>query len=97
MKFKDKIDNQIYSILINEWDPIGIKNEPEAQDEYLIYLQDIKTILSKKSDSDLIEYLIYIEAERMGMEADKKNIARVVGLLKHLKTRESQTKLKTLL
>ena len=35
------IRSQIRRVLLNVWDPIGVKNEPNAQDEYDGYLGEI--------------------------------------------------------
>lgn len=49
---------QIRHILLQVWDPIVIKDEPNAQDEYDSYIGELYELLvSGAADSDLIEYL----------------------------------------
>lgn len=56
------------------WDPIGIKNEPKAQDEYDGYLGGVYELLvTGASDEDIGEHLWRIVTERMGLRAAKKS------------------------
>ncbi len=53
---------------MDEWDPIGIKDEPTAADEYDIYINDVYGLLKRAaSDKEILEYLIHVETERMGL------------------------------
>lgn len=63
---------EIQKILLKEWDPIGIQDIPEAQDEYDSYISSIyKLIKSSKTESELFEYLWWIETEHMGLSGNK--------------------------
>ena len=61
----------IKEVLLNEWDPIGIANLNEAQDEYNIYIADIEKILKDGKNADeLFLHLNWIELERMGLDGN---------------------------
>lgn len=82
MKFNSTSEEQIYAILLNEWDPIGIKDIVEAQDEYVVYLPMVVKLLLDQKYEYLVTYLSEVETERMGFsEADKEKINKAVKLL----------------
>lgn len=61
---------QIRKVLLNVWDPIGVQNEPNAQDEYDGYIGEIYGLLVKKAtDQEITDRLLYIVRERMGLDA----------------------------
>jgi len=50
------------------WDPIGVKNEPNGQDEYDGYLGGVYELLVSGAPDDSIEaHLLRIVTERMGL------------------------------
>lgn len=50
------------------WDPIGVKDIPEAADEYDLYLGDIYgLVVDGVPLSKIAAYLRYVEVERMGL------------------------------
>ena len=66
------IRSQIRKVLLNVWDPIGVKNEPNAQDEYDGYVGEIYDLLVKKAtDREITDRLLYIVQETMGLDAAK--------------------------
>lgn len=77
---KNSLYEQVSTILLKEWDPIGVQNAPEAQDEYANYIPPIcDLIISRKSESDIFDCLCWIETEHMGLkgnEASTKSIAK---------------------
>lgn len=87
---KPQLFQNIRKILLEEWDPIGIKEIDEAQDEYDFYIPDIlKMIGDGQSANDLASYLMFVEKERMGLEPapfeDLKNISLQILNLKNSK------------
>lgn len=61
---------QIRHVLLEVWDPIGVKDEPCAQDEYDTYIGDLYELLvSRAHDSKIAEYLYEIAHDRMGFDA----------------------------
>jgi len=62
------IRHAIRQILMQKWDPIGVKDVPEAADEYDMYIDDIYCLLKRgASDEELSKHLVKIETERMGL------------------------------
>ena len=58
----------IRRVLLEVWDPIGVRDEPNAQDEYDHYLGDVFEMLTTGApDDELKKYLNWVSAERMGM------------------------------
>jgi hypothetical protein len=61
-----RIRVDIRRVLLDVWDPIGIRDEPNAQTEYDGYLGDVYELLvSGATDQQIIERLVYIVRERM--------------------------------
>lgn len=77
------IAKEINNILLNIWDPIGIKSIPEAYDEYRFYVETVQNILleSKDPKSELTNYLYYIEKDMIGLQPNEENLKIVVELL----------------
>ena len=60
------IYQKIHNIFLRDWDPIGIQNIPEAQDEYDGYVSNVFNLLiSGKSQKELFEYLWWVETEHI--------------------------------
>ncbi len=65
---------KISLVLLREWDPIGIQDIPEAQDEYNDYISPIcELLVSGKSEHEIFSYLWWVETERMGLSGDKRH------------------------
>ncbi len=59
---------QIRQVLMNDWDPIGVNDVPEAADEYDSYIADVYHLLSSEASAGKIQrYLFQVVSERMGM------------------------------
>ncbi len=57
----------IRHVLLDVWDPIGVREEPFAQDEYDGYLGDLYALLLRKANEvEVEEYLNWVQFERMG-------------------------------
>ena len=62
-----RVQTAIRDVLMREWDPIGVKDEPMAADEYDMYLGDIYGLLTDNaSEAAIAAHLQKIERERMG-------------------------------
>ena len=63
-----RIRHEIRRILLQYWDPIGIKDEPLAQDEYDAYLGPIyKLLLRGAMDEEVSNHLWKIIEERISV------------------------------
>ena len=55
-------------VLLNEWDPIGVSDVPEAQDEYDSYVGEIYALLIRRRPvHEVFDLLWWIETEHMGL------------------------------
>ena len=79
---------EIRRVLLEAWDPIGVRDEPHAQDEYDSYAGAVYRLLSEHApDKAIVEYLYRVETERMGLpEHDKELLLPVVNALKKIET-----------
>lgn len=72
----------IRAVLLREWDPIGVANVPEAQDEYDGYIHEIHAMLIRHdSKQQLIDHLWLIETEHMELFGSRQRTESVVELL----------------
>jgi hypothetical protein len=56
----------IRRILLNEWDPIGIRDTAECQDEYDRYIGGIYRLLARgATDLEIVDHLYQIESQQM--------------------------------
>ncbi len=58
----------IQDVLLREWDPIGVKDVPEAADEYVTYGYQIwRMLLGGRPLQELTDYLWWAETEHMAL------------------------------
>ena len=61
-----EIHRQIDSVLLLDWDPIGVANVPEAQDEYRSYCRGVYDVaVQTRSTHAVAQHLLRIERECM--------------------------------
>ena len=73
------------------WDPIGVANVPNARDEYWGYLPQVfRMLVNYEPDAKIVEYLVTIETERMGLNSNKRKAEKVVEILNEHKEKISQ-------
>jgi len=81
MKLYRRTDEVLHYI----WDPIEVSGVPEARDEYHSYLPRVFSMLSSTIDGkEIIDYLIYVERDMMGLSItneSKERISEVVDIL----------------
>jgi hypothetical protein len=79
------LQRRIKGILLQDWDPIGVQEIPEAQDEYDSYVSPIYSMLiSHKPINEVFEYLSWIEGERMGLTVDQQRTQDIAERLINL-------------
>jgi hypothetical protein len=62
----DRIQSEIREVLLKYWDPIGIKDEPRARDEYDMYIGGILGLLLRDAtEEELRTHLWKIIGERI--------------------------------
>ena len=75
----------IRHVLMDVWDPIGVKDELNAQDEYDGYLGGVyELLLSGASDESIEDYLWRIVTERMELRAKTSDMANTVKALRQI-------------
>jgi hypothetical protein len=75
--------------LINQWDPIGVKDIPEASNEYDGYVPTIYNMLiQKKTKKDLFDYLWQVETEHMSLIGNREATTAFAGHLLSLADKE---------
>jgi hypothetical protein len=68
--------------LLNEWDPIGVSDVPEAEDEYDSYVPGIhKMLVSRSTAQEVFDYLWDIETKHMGLLGNRSHTEAVAGKL----------------
>jgi hypothetical protein len=60
------IQESIRDVLLRDWDPIGINDVPEAQDEYDSYIGGVYRLLASHCSADqIVDHLAAIESQAM--------------------------------
>jgi len=63
-----RIQAAIQTILLHEWDPIGVANEPNARDEYDSYVGGVYRLLASGAPAEAVAaHLAQLEATEMGL------------------------------
>ncbi|MGA8341243.1 MAG: hypothetical protein WB781_04830 [Candidatus Sulfotelmatobacter sp.] len=76
---------QIRHVLLEVWDPIGIKDELNAQDEYDGYVGEIFGLLSGgATDQQLTARLLYFVNDRMRLDATPEQMLPTIRALKSI-------------
>jgi hypothetical protein len=68
-----EIHRKIDSVLLHDWDPIGVSHAPEAQDEYRGYVRCVYDVaVSTRSANEVAKLLVTIQRESMGLSQGRK-------------------------
>jgi hypothetical protein len=79
------LQSKIKDILLKEWDPIGVQDIPEAQNEYDAYVARIyKLLISKRPEHEIFDYLWWVETEHMSLTGDQQRTRLIVKRLRRL-------------
>ena len=81
-----QIQESIRRILLHDWDPIGVQEIAEAQDEYDPYVGGIyRLLVSGSSAQEIADHLWHIENETIGLPAlDRAKLVPVAEKLRRL-------------
>ena len=78
-----EIQDAIRAVLLREWDPIGVRDVPEAQDEYDGYVGGVYRLLANGATApELAEHLARIERDSMGLSPQRGILDDVSSRLK---------------
>jgi len=77
--------NKVKRVLLVDWDPIGIKNLPDAMTEYDGYAPGIyQLLMTSRSADEMYEHLRWIVVDRMGLDENEIHTMAVAKLLVNL-------------
>lgn len=77
-----ELHDKVRDCLLNDWDPIGIREFPEAQDEYDAYVGGVCGLLRSGADAyKLRHHLAHTETVNMGLSQPCANLDDVVTKL----------------
>jgi hypothetical protein len=81
-----RIKADIRRVLMAVWDPIGVRDVPQVQDEYDGYIDGVYDFLiDRSSDHDIETHLWRIGAETIGMSgATKSHMTDTVSALRQI-------------
>jgi hypothetical protein len=80
-----EIQEAIRLVLLRDWDPIGVRDVPEAQDEYDGYVGGVyRLLVSGATLSELAEHLLQIERESMRLSPRPDVLVDVSSRLKQI-------------
>jgi hypothetical protein len=78
-----RVRGEIRRVLLQCWDPIGIRSEPNAQDEYDGYLGGIYELLVRNAtNEEIANHLRRIVEERMALHPQTEATERTVRELR---------------
>jgi hypothetical protein len=64
-----EIQAAIGDILLQHWDPIGVRDVPEAQDEYDSYVGGVYRLLATGASAEVVaQHLCDVERDRIGFD-----------------------------
>lgn len=83
---REQIESSITGILFNEWDPLGVHDQPDHANDYAKYAHDVYGLLMRgASDIQVGRHLHRIEREEMlHPEADARDLTAVLHTLRVL-------------
>ena len=69
--YEKELQMRVNEVLHYIWDPIGVRGEPRARDEYDSYVPEVYSLLQKGAAPDQIAaHLNRIATERMGLNSN---------------------------
>jgi hypothetical protein len=74
MSYEGELHTRINEVLHYIWDPIGVRGEPNARDEYDAYVPQVYSLLQAGATAEQIAVrLDEIATERMGLNSNTKH------------------------
>jgi hypothetical protein len=84
----DRLRANVRQLLLQDWDPVGIRDVAAAQDEYDLYVDPIARIVERgESEEAITKYLLELEFDITGMQGDIERTRRVAKRLCALRER----------
>jgi hypothetical protein len=77
---------EVRRVLLEVWDPIGVCEEPGAQDEYDEYADHVVgQLFSGATDDEIADYLHRVATENMGLPHRRERAYPAVAALRRIK------------
>jgi hypothetical protein len=74
MSYEDELHTRVNEVLHYIWDPIGVRGEPNARDEYDTYVPQVYSLLQAGATAEQIAaHLDKVATERMGLNSNMKH------------------------
>jgi hypothetical protein len=75
----------IREILLRNWDPIGVADIPEAQEEYDSYVSQVYGLLIRREPLyKMVDFLWWVETQHMGLCGNRRRTEQVAERLLRL-------------
>jgi hypothetical protein len=75
-----EIQDLIRQVLLRDWNPIGVNNDPELADEYDSYVAPVYRIpMASRSEDDLIDLLYRAERDQIGTACESPEQLRTLA------------------
>lgn len=83
-----EIQVAIGAVPLRDWDPIGVRDEPLAQDEYGSYVGGVYRLIASGATADEVEaHLVLVQGEMMGLSLPAGSLRSVAERLVALDVR----------
>jgi hypothetical protein len=77
----------VRSVLLQDWDPIGVRSIPQAQDEYDDYVPGVCALVAAgASPKEVADHLRMIETDMMGRKPEQADMRRILPVAEKLRT-----------
>ncbi len=87
------LHDAIHQILLKDWDPIGVQEWPETQDEYDSYIGGVYRLLAAgATEQQIVDHLDRIESQKMLLPRDDKST--LIPVARKLRALDVQIKVK---
>jgi hypothetical protein len=85
---RESIEQNIGRALLEQWDPLGVHEEPGRQDEYTPYAHELYTLLARgASDVQITRHLHRIELEELHRpELATRDLTPLIRTLRHMES-----------
>ena len=75
----------VHNVMLHEWDPIGVSDNEDAQDEYDAYAGTICLMLQERRPAgELFKFLRFVETKHMGLFGNRFRTKRIAKKLYQL-------------
>jgi hypothetical protein len=86
-RYEEELLTRVNEVLHYIWDPIGVRGEPRARDEYDSYVPEVCALVDKGSAVEEIAlYLDTIATERMGLGSNMQHCHATADTLLNWRT-----------